>query len=119
MPIFVKQIPLTDLEKQPENFRSTANIFKLPLSYQYGIGSAGFGAWRELATHIMTTKFLEYIPQNLQDWLSTQITKDDDIAASAITFVDENLKATNILLWKESKSSPYPAIHLDNILKNL
>ncbi|MFI6039225.1 protein kinase family protein [Streptomyces sp. NPDC051315] len=53
--VFVKRIPLTDMELRPEHVRSTANLFELPLFYQYGIGSAGFGAWRELAAHIMTT----------------------------------------------------------------
>lgn len=57
-PVFVKKIPLTDLEQLPQHFMSTANIFGLPLSYQYGVGSAGFGAWRELATHIMTTNWV-------------------------------------------------------------
>ncbi|MFE7314433.1 protein kinase family protein [Streptomyces sp. NPDC057555] len=53
--VFVKRVPLTDLELRPEHLRSTANLFDLPLSYQYGIGSAGFGAWRELAAHLLTT----------------------------------------------------------------
>ncbi|MEU8578124.1 protein kinase family protein [Streptomyces asoensis] len=53
--VFVKRVPLTDVELQPEYVRSTANVFDLPLYYQYGVGSAGFGAWRELAAHIMTT----------------------------------------------------------------
>lgn len=53
--VFVKRVPLTDLELRPENARSTANLFGLPLFYQYGVGSAGFGAWRELAVHTMTT----------------------------------------------------------------
>lgn len=53
--VFVKRVPLTDIEMQPEHMRSTANVFGLPLFYQYGVGSAGFGAWRELAAHIMTT----------------------------------------------------------------
>ncbi|GAO97543.1 hypothetical protein Cva_00179 [Caedimonas varicaedens] len=56
--IFVKKLPLTDLEKQPENILSTANLFDLPLIYQYGIGSTGFGAWRELVVHIMTTNWV-------------------------------------------------------------
>lgn len=46
--VFVKKISLSDLERRPENHRSTANLFDLPLFYQYGVGSAGFGAWREL-----------------------------------------------------------------------
>ncbi len=53
--VFVKRVPLTDIELQPEHLRSTANLFGLPLFYQYGVGSAGFGAWRELAAHAMTT----------------------------------------------------------------
>lgn len=56
--VFVKKIPLTDLEQRPQNIRSTANIFHLPLYYQYGVGSTGFGAWRELAAHIMTTNWV-------------------------------------------------------------
>jgi hypothetical protein len=57
-PVFVKKVPLTDLEQLDQNFISTANLFDLPLGYQYGVGSAGFGAWRELATHIMTTNWV-------------------------------------------------------------
>ncbi|MEV6340633.1 protein kinase family protein [Nocardia vinacea] len=60
-PVFVKRVPLTDLERQPEHVRSTANLFDLPLSYHYGVGlngSPGFGAWRELAVHTMTTNWV-------------------------------------------------------------
>ncbi|MCN9243713.1 protein kinase family protein [Streptomyces sp. RY43-2] len=56
--VFVKRVPLTDRELRPENVRSTANLFGLPMFYQYGVGSAGFGAWRELAAHIMTTHWV-------------------------------------------------------------
>ncbi|MFE5663883.1 protein kinase family protein [Streptomyces niveus] len=56
--VFVKRVPLTDLELRPKHLRSTANLFELPLFYQYGIGSAGFGAWRELAAHTMTTNWI-------------------------------------------------------------
>ncbi|WP_405743061.1 protein kinase family protein [Streptomyces sp. NBC_01525] len=56
--VFVKRVPLTDLELRPEHVRSTANLFGLPLYYQYGVGSAGFGAWRELAAHLMTTAWV-------------------------------------------------------------
>src|ERR1700733_262550 len=56
--VFVKKVRLTDLERQPEHFMSTANLFELPLFYQYGIGSTGFGAWRELAAHTMTTNWV-------------------------------------------------------------
>ncbi|MER8184980.1 protein kinase family protein [Kitasatospora sp. NPDC094015] len=56
--IFVKRVPLTDIETRPSGVRSTANLFGLPLFYQYGVGSAGFGAWRELAAHTMTTSWV-------------------------------------------------------------
>ncbi|HAT7873650.1 hypothetical protein [Legionella pneumophila] len=58
IPVFVKRVPITEFELKPDNFMSTANIFKLPICYQYGIGSAGFSAWRELAAHIMTTNWV-------------------------------------------------------------
>ncbi|GGN50033.1 hypothetical protein GCM10011579_004420 [Streptomyces albiflavescens] len=57
-PVFVKRVPLTDAERLPGNLRSTANLFDLPSFCQYGIGGPGFGAWRELAVHIMTTNWL-------------------------------------------------------------
>ncbi len=56
-PVFVKRVALTDLERRAEHVQSTQNLFHLPPFYQYGIGvgSSGFGAWRELAVHQMTT----------------------------------------------------------------
>ncbi|MFD6397149.1 protein kinase family protein [Nocardia sp. NPDC060249] len=60
-PVFVKRVPLTDLERQPEHVRSTGNLFDVPLFYHYGVGlvgGAGFGAWRELAVHTMTTNWV-------------------------------------------------------------
>ena len=57
-PVFAKLVPLTDLEKRPENVMSTANLFNLPLFFQYGLGSPGFGVWRELAAHVMTTNWV-------------------------------------------------------------
>ncbi|MFJ1800563.1 protein kinase family protein [Streptomyces sp. NPDC088180] len=60
-PVFVKRVPLTDLEREPEHVRSTANLFELPLFCHYGtgtIGGPGFGVWRELAVHAMTTNWV-------------------------------------------------------------
>lgn len=57
-PIFVKRIPLTNIETTAKNYRSTANLFNLPMVFQYGIGSLGFGAWRELASHMITTNWV-------------------------------------------------------------
>ncbi|MGH3391273.1 MAG: protein kinase family protein [Actinomadura sp.] len=156
-PVFVKRVPLTDTERLPENVRSTANVFGLPAFCQYGIGrgSPGFGAWRELAVHTMTTNwvltdrfqgfplmyhwrvlpdpaqslpeeladvdravaywgggaqvrdriealerssasialFLEYIPQNLHDWLDGRIRAGDEEADRACAVVERDLAA--------------------------
>jgi len=56
--VFAKKIPLTDIEMLPGNRSATANLFELPTFYQYPMGSAGFGAWRELAAHTMTTDWV-------------------------------------------------------------
>ncbi|WP_141203532.1 protein kinase family protein [Streptomyces griseorubiginosus] len=59
--VFVKRVPLTDIELRPHRVRSTANVFDLPVHCHYGIGaigSPGFGAWRELAVHEMTANWV-------------------------------------------------------------
>jgi hypothetical protein len=53
-PVFAKRIPLTDRELAHP--LSTANLFDLPLFCQYGIGSPGLNAWRELAANKTTTE---------------------------------------------------------------
>lgn len=57
-PVFVKHVRLTDLERRPEHVGSTANLFDLPGFCHFGVGTIGgpgFGAWRELAVHTLTT----------------------------------------------------------------
>lgn len=56
--IFVKIIPISELEKRTENFMSTKNLFELPTYCHYGIGSPGGGIWREVASHTMTTNWV-------------------------------------------------------------
>jgi hypothetical protein len=59
--VFVKRIPLTDLERDPDNVMSTANLFGLPTFCQYSVvqvPAGGFGAWRELAANTMTTNWV-------------------------------------------------------------
>ena len=61
IPIFVKKVRLTEIENRPENRMSTTNLFGLPIFCQYGVGlkgSPGFGAWRELAAHTLTTHWV-------------------------------------------------------------
>jgi hypothetical protein len=58
LPVFVKRVSLTDRETRPEHVRSTANLYGMPPFAHYGIDSAGFGVWRELAVHEMTTNWV-------------------------------------------------------------
>ena len=60
-PVFAKRIPLTDLERDPDNVMSTANLFGVPARCHYGVvrwAGPGFGAWRELAANTMTTNWV-------------------------------------------------------------
>lgn len=54
--VFVKRIALSKLEYNHP--MSTTNLFNLPAVYQYGVGSRGFGAWRELIAHMITTDWV-------------------------------------------------------------
>jgi hypothetical protein len=54
--VFVKKIPVTQLEY--DNLFSTKNLFQMPTFYNYGVGSAGFGAFREIVAHIKTTNWV-------------------------------------------------------------
>ena len=56
--VFAKAVPLTDRELERDAVGSTRNLFDLPTCYQYGIGSAGFGTWREIAVHDRTTQWV-------------------------------------------------------------
>lgn len=58
VPVFVKRVSLTDLERRPGCVMSTANLFGLPVFCQYGVGGPGFGAWRELAANALTTSWV-------------------------------------------------------------
>ncbi|MFE2225212.1 protein kinase family protein [Streptomyces kronopolitis] len=177
-PVFVKRVPLTDPERQPEHVRSTANLFGLPVFCQYGIGTIGgpgFGAWRELAVHTMTTNwvlaaehegfplmyhwrvlpdstplpeeladieravaywgggsqvrrriralqqssasvalFLEYIPQNLHQWLGTQVEAGDQTANRACAMVERELAAGTSFM--NSRGLLHFDAHFENIL---
>lgn len=162
VPVFVKRIPLTDPELRPEHLRSTANLFDLPAFCHYGVGSPGFGAWRELAANTMTTNwvladrtaafplmyhwrvlpgaaspteehadvervvaywggspavrrrlqalagasaslvlFLEYIPENLRDWLAKQVANGPEALAAACAMVERCLRADTAFLHAE------------------
>lgn len=55
VPVFVKRVPLTDLERVGKNAGSTANLFDLPVNCQYGVGSPSFGVWREVAANTIAS----------------------------------------------------------------
>ena len=174
-PVFVKRVPLTDLERRPRNARSTANLFELPVFCHYGIGGPGFGAWRELAVHTMTTDwvlagdyegfplmyhwrvvpdstplpeeladvegvvaywgggsqvrrrveelrdasasialFLEYIPQNVHQWLGEQIDASGEAADRACAMVERNLQAG--ISFMNARGLLHFDAHFQNIL---
>lgn len=178
-PVFVKQVRLTDVERRPENVHSTANLFGLPVFSHYGvgdIGGPGFGAWRELAVHTMTTNwviagdydgfplmyhwrvlpgpgrplpgeladveravaywgggaevrrriealressaslmlFLEYIPQNLHDWLGARIGAGDEVAERACAMVENELQAG--VSFMDAHGLLHFDAHFENIL---
>ncbi|SEU47987.1 hypothetical protein SAMN05421811_13334 [Nonomuraea wenchangensis] len=177
-PVFVKRVPLTDLERQPEHVRSTANLFDLPVFCHYGVGAIGgpgFGVWRELAVHTMTTNwvlaaqyegfplmyhwrvlpdstplpeeladidravaywgggsqvrhriqalqqssasvalFLEYIPQNLHQWLGAQVEAGDQAANRACVMVERELAAG--ISFMNSRGLLHFDAHFENIL---
>ena len=54
--VFVKRVPVTDSEHA--NLFTTRNLHDLPTYYNYGVGSAGFGVFRELVAHIKTTNWV-------------------------------------------------------------
>ncbi|WP_034271938.1 hypothetical protein [Actinospica robiniae] len=56
--VFVKRLPLTDRDLRPGDAHSTANLFDLPTFCHHPVAGPGFGAWRELAVHTMTTNWV-------------------------------------------------------------
>lgn len=176
-PVFVKRVPLTDLDTLPENVRSTANLFGMPDCCHYGVGEVGgpgFGAWRELAVHTMTTNwvlaaeyegfplmyhwrvlpdsaplpeeladvdravaywddspqvrrriealqrssasvalFLEYIPQNLHQWLGTRLEAGDEAMDRACAMVERELEAG--VSFMNSRGLLHFDAHFENI----
>ena len=54
--VFVKTFPVTAI--QYEHLYSTRNLYQLPACYSYGVGSYGFGPFREIVTHIKTTNWV-------------------------------------------------------------
>lgn len=51
--VFAKSVPLTEEERR--SAPTTANLFGLPASCRYGVGSPSSNVWREVAAHEQTT----------------------------------------------------------------
>ncbi|MFI8893006.1 protein kinase family protein [Streptomyces paradoxus] len=175
-PVFVKRVPVTDLELLPEHRRSTANLFGLPMICQYGIGGPAFGAWREVSAHTMTTNwvlsgqfqgfplmyhwrvlpeeaphraeeladvekvvaywggnagvrrrvealrrssasvvlFLEYLPQTLHSWLTTQVQAGDEALDRGCALAEQELAAGTSFM--NSRGLLHFDAHFENIL---
>lgn len=58
IPVFVKRVAVTDLEREPGNIHGTENVFGLPMCCHYGVGAPSAGAWRELRTHQLTSEWV-------------------------------------------------------------
>jgi hypothetical protein len=161
-PVFAKRIPLTDLERAPDNLMSTGDVFRLPTFCHYGVvahSAGGFGAWREVAANSMTTNwvltkrseafplmyhwrvlpgaaplteehanidravaywggshavrqrlhalsqasasvvlFLEYIPQDLNTWLTSQLAAGPDAIGAACAMAGRQLRASTAFM---------------------
>ncbi len=175
-PVFVKHLPLTELDRRPENVRSTANLFDLPMACHYGgRGGPGFGAWREVAVQAMTTDwvlagehegfplmyhwrvlphsaplpeeladieaavaywggapqvrrrleelerssasialFLEYLPQNVFQWLREQIAAGGAAADEACALLDRELESG--ISFMNSRGVLHFDTHFQNLL---
>lgn len=99
LPIFVKLIPLNEIEGDSENMRSTENLFNLPLFYQYGVGSEGFSVWREVSAHAMSTNWvLESENQNFPLTYHWRILKNPQEKKP----LDEEVFKKNVAYWNNS-----------------
>ncbi len=79
---------------------STANIYRLPTYYNYGVGSYGFGVFREIVAHIKTTNWvldgsIEYFPL-LYHWRIVPRARSNNP-------IDEDRHKEHIRYWNSSK----------------
>lgn len=56
--VFVKRLPLTEVEQQTQVVNMTSNIFGLPMHCHYGVGAPSTTAWRELGVHKITSDWV-------------------------------------------------------------
>jgi hypothetical protein len=101
LPVFIKKIRLTDLERR--HFRSTENLFELPCCYQYGVGSQGFGVWREIASHEMTTKWvLEGECQNFPLMYHFRVLERENLTQQELSLEEREEIDSMVQYWDQS-----------------
>jgi hypothetical protein len=83
--VFVKRLPLTDIEAARPY--STRNHFELPTFYAYGVGSAGFGAWRELAA-LQAVSGVSGLPVHLHHRVMPRSTPSQSLGWSEEAYVE-------------------------------
>lgn len=100
-PVFVKKLPLNEVEGRPENINSTRNLFDLPTFYQYGVGSGGFSIWREVEAHKITTNWvLQGDSQNFPMMYHSRILKNTHECPP----MNEEKLATHVKYWEGSEA---------------
>ena len=176
--VFVKRVPLTDMELRSKRGRPTKPNHLLPAHFHYGVGSVGSSAWRELTAHIWTSDsvltgrcdgfpllhhwrvldherpatptadsqqdlldtvmfwhgdaavherltamsqasaglylFLEYVPQNLADWLAARLAEGPQVLDSVCDEVATSLVGT--VAYMSRQGFQYFDAHFRNIL---
>ncbi|MEV0075217.1 hypothetical protein AB0H58_02280 [Nocardia neocaledoniensis] len=107
---------------RPENVRSTATLFDLPMYGHYGIGGLAFGAWRDSPRTMYTGQWLVAelfgdgrderaarlrayaagrAPTGIPETAAAILTRDAPVAVAMTEFFD--------LLRDETRRTPYPA----------
>lgn len=123
-PIFVKKVPITDLELKAENYMSTANIFNLPMCYQYGIGSTGYD-YASSTVNLMHTVLTSYLGKDNWDMILSKFIDpkfDINIPISVKKLLSKYhgvaLKMHEFYKAIQSdKSTPFPSSELNALLK--
>ncbi|MBI2810463.1 MAG: protein kinase family protein [Candidatus Melainabacteria bacterium] len=127
--VFAKRVSVTRLEMLAENLMSTRNIFNLPPSFHYGIVSLGFGAWRELASHTMTTNWVRaqkcesfpllYHSRILENQAKREATVELKTELSNLLSYWNNLDSVSLRLNELENSTTQLILFLEHVPHNL
>ncbi len=127
--VFAKRVSVTRLEMLSANFMSTRNIFGLPPSFHYGIVSLGFGAWRELASHVMTSDWVRsrqcesfpllYHSRILENQKKQEPTAELKSELSGILSYWNNLESVSLRLNELENATTHLILFLEHLPHNL